>query len=290
MIGGKVKYIAVGSAAITEEILDFIAVYFGCVPVEGFGMTECYFTNTRHTSDLSPGSLGPPSVQVEQKLVSVPDLGYFVTDTPYPRGELLIRGALVTSGYYKEPQLSSQLLNSDGWLHTGDIAVFKPNGTIAIIDRVKNLFKLSIGEYISPEKIEGIIGRSHFVSQSLVYGTSGTNFIVAVVVPEPTTIIALAKSLKVVSDDASPTNIEVLATISASQTVTDAVYADIHKNFVGGNIPHYEIVKAISLSLVPLTVENGALTPTLKVRRKVAQELYKKNFEALIAKVGAQKQ
>jgi len=62
------------------------------------------------------------------------------------------------------------------------------------------------------------------------------------------------------------------------------------KNFVGGNIPHYEIVKAISLSLVPLTVENGALTPTLKVRRKVAQELYKKNFEALIAKVGAQKQ
>jgi len=254
-------------------------------------MTECYFTNSRPASDLSLGSLGPPSVALEQKLVSVPDLGYSVTDTPYPRGELLIRGAQVTPGYYKEPKLSNQLLDSEGWLHTGDIAIFKPNGTIAIVDRVKNLFKLSIGEYISPEKIEGIIGRSHFVAQSIVYGTSATNFIVAVVVPEPTTIIPLAKALKVVSDDASPTNVEVLASICSSEAVTDAVYADIHKNFVGGNIPNYEIVKAISLSIVPLTVENGALTPTLKVRRKVAEELYKKSFETLIAKVSlSQKQ
>jgi len=280
IIGGKVANMAVGSAAITNEILDFVTVYFGCNPTEGFGMTECFFTNVRHSCDFKTGSVGPPNVMIEQKLVSVPDLGYFVTDKPYPRGELLLRGSPVTLGYYKNPEQTQAAIDSEGWLHTGDVAAFKPNGTVMIIDRVKNLFKLSIGEYISPEKIEGIIGRSQFVSQSLVYGNSSMNFIVAVIIPELMTLAPLAKSLGL----GESTDPSAISSICNNQTVVDTVLADIQKQFAGANIPHYEIVKGICVSPVAFTVDNGALTPTLKLRRRQAQALHQASLDSLVAK------
>lgn len=109
---------------------------------------------------------------------------YEVTDKPYPRGELLLKGMPVFKGYYKNPEKTAEAFDEQGWFKTGDVVKVFENGSLKIIDRSKNIFKLSQGEYIAPEKIEGIFGLSPFIAQCLVYGNSFKNSCVAIVVPE----------------------------------------------------------------------------------------------------------
>ena len=97
-----------------------------------------------------------------------------------------MKGPSMFNGYFKRPDKTAECHDEEGWFHTGDVALVYPNGSIRIIDRSKNIFKLSQGEYIAPEKIENIFVLSHFVGQSFVYGDSLKNNVVAVVVPDVT--------------------------------------------------------------------------------------------------------
>lgn len=103
---------------------------------------------------------------------------------PLPRGEICFRGYNVFQGYFAQPKATAETIDEDGWVHTGDIGVFLPNGTLKIIDRKKNIFKLSQGEYIVPDKLENKYVQSHLIAQIFVYGDSLQNNLVAVVVPE----------------------------------------------------------------------------------------------------------
>lgn len=94
---------------------------------------------------------------------------YFSIDN---QGEVCVKGANVFSGYYKDPERTSEAIDANGWHHTGDVGMWLPNGTLKIIDRRKHTFKLSQGEYIVPEKIESIYNKSQFVCQNFVYGES----------------------------------------------------------------------------------------------------------------------
>lgn len=131
--------------------------------------------------DPKTGHVGPPLASCYVKLVDVPEMEYFASEGS---GEVCVKGPIVFQGYYKNDRLTAEVIDNEGWLHTGDVGSWLPNGTLAIIDRKKHIFKLSQGEYIVPEKIEGIYSRSQFVSQIFVYGEPIKSSLVAIIVPE----------------------------------------------------------------------------------------------------------
>ena len=119
--------------------------------LEGYGQTECTAVSfATAMGDNSYGHVGGPIPAIEFKLVDVPELNYFHTDKPHPRGEICIRGATIIPGYYKNPQKTAEAIDAEGWLHSGDIGMLVEGNAMRIIDRKKNIFKLSQGEYIAP--------------------------------------------------------------------------------------------------------------------------------------------
>jgi len=177
-LGGKVKYMTSGSAPINPETLNFLRIAFSAQVQEGYGHTEsCGITCITDAMDLTFGHVGGVAPSQELKLVDVPEMQYHATDkdeagVPCPRGEICIRGHNVFKGYYKNMKKTGETVDNDGWLHTGDIGVLFPNGALKIIDRKKNIFKLSQGEYVAPEKIENIYISIPHVAEVFVYGDS----------------------------------------------------------------------------------------------------------------------
>lgn len=201
-LGGRIRSICCGSAPISKEILSFLRIAFCCEIFEGYGSTEtCATASVTHPGEYRPGHLGAPFPCCEIKLVDVPEMNYLATD-PYPRGEICVRGGNVFQGYHKDPEKTKEALDEEGWCHTGDIGMIDEKGSIVVIDRKKNIFKLAqgelqgwecvrpqifgvgrplltvcmllfnLGEYIAPEKIENIYLKNTLFSQ--IYGKSCT--------------------------------------------------------------------------------------------------------------------
>ena len=153
IFGGNVRCMITGSAPIAKDVLDFLKVCF-CSPImEGYGMTETSGGSfITFVGDPMSGHVGGPLANVKVRLKDVPEMEYYSTSTP-PAGEICIQGPSIMQGYFKNPEKTAEVLQN-GWIHTGDVGVINPNGSVNIIDRVKNIFKLSQGEYIAPEKLE----------------------------------------------------------------------------------------------------------------------------------------
>lgn len=174
------------SAPIDPNVLDMLKVAFCCPVIEGYGLTETSGgSSITHTTDPVTGHVGGPLQCVKWRLMDIPEMSYLSTDKPYPRGELCMKGPAVFSGYYKRPDKTAEAFDSNGWFKTGDVAMVYPNGSVKIIDRSKNIFKLSQGEYIAPEKIENMLALSPMIAQSIIYGDSLRSCTVAIVVPNP---------------------------------------------------------------------------------------------------------
>ncbi|KAH7573749.1 hypothetical protein JRO89_XS03G0201900 [Xanthoceras sorbifolium] len=194
-LGGRVRFMGSGASPLSPDVMEFLKICFGGQVTEGYGMTEtsCIICSVNEGDSLV-AHVGSPNPACEVKLVDVPEMNYTSEDQPYPRGEICVRGPTVFPGYYKDEVQTKEVIDEDGWLHTGDIGLWLPGGRLKIIDRKKNIFKLAQGEYIAPEKIENVYAKCKFVAQCFVYGDSLNSTLVAVVSVEQDVLKAWAAS------------------------------------------------------------------------------------------------
>nr|CAB3219802.1 long-chain-fatty-acid--CoA ligase 1 [Phallusia mammillata] len=152
LVGGRVRFCITGAAPVSPDVLNFMRCALGIYFTEGYGQTEsCCGISITVPGDYESGSVGTPVLCNHLKLVDVPEKNYFAKDGV---GEICAKGANIFKGYYKDEEKTKEALDEDGWLHTGDVGKWLPNGSLKIIDRKKHIFKLSQGEYIAPEKVK----------------------------------------------------------------------------------------------------------------------------------------
>ncbi|CAI0460061.1 unnamed protein product [Linum tenue] len=201
-LGGRVRLMGSGASPLSPDVMDFLRVCFGCQVLEGYGMTETScIISIMDEGDYLSGHVGSPNPACEVKLVDVPEMNYTSQDQPYPRGEICARGPTIFQGYYKDQTQTREVIDEDGWLHTGDIGLWLDGGRLKIIDRKKNIFKLAQGEYIAPEKIENVYTKSRFVGQCFIYGDSFNSSLVAIVSVDPDVLTEWATSQGIKADD-----------------------------------------------------------------------------------------
>ncbi|CAF4138508.1 unnamed protein product [Rotaria magnacalcarata] len=158
MFGNKIERVVVSSAPLALEVADFFRAVFSCTFIECYGQTECIMGCWQSPNDTQSRETGIPTPVNHIKLIDIPEMGYL-----------------------KDEAKTHATIDDAGWLRTGDVGRWTTNNAMQIIDRHKNIYKLSQGEFIAPEKIEGIYGRSQFISQVYVYGDSLQNFPIAIV-------------------------------------------------------------------------------------------------------------
>ncbi|KAH7285771.1 hypothetical protein KP509_33G045300 [Ceratopteris richardii] len=259
-LGGRVRMMFSGASPLSPDVLDFLRICFGGIITEGYGMTEtACVISTCDIQDYTSGHVGAPNPACEVKLVDVPEMNYTSEDKSSPRGEICVRGPIIFKGYYKDEVQTKEIIDEEGWLHTGDIGAWLPGGRLKIIDRKKNIFKLAQGEYIAPEKIENVYSRSKYISQCFVYGDSFNSSLVAIAVVEPEEVSKWAKS----RGSKYSNDLEQLCKDAEMRAV---VLADMDSLGHEAKLRGFEFAKAVTLVPEPLTVESGLLTPTLKVK------------------------
>ena len=186
-------------------------------------------------------------------------------------GEILAKGPNIMMGYYKEPGLTAEVIDENGWFHTGDIGVIE-DGFIRVTDRKKEMFKTSGGKYVAPQLIENELKASHLIEQSMVIG-SGRKHPSAIVILNEDGVREWCRR-----HDIDFTNLEA---VSHDPQVIDRIWRDVHKANEG--FGSWEQVKKIIIGIEPFTIENGCLTPTFKLKRKPILERYAEQIEELYA-------
>ncbi|NXL93990.1 ACSL6 ligase, partial [Alectura lathami] len=241
---------------------------------EGYGQTECTAGCTFTTpGDWTSGHVGAPLPCNLIRLKDVEELNYFASKG---EGEICVKGPNVFKGYLKDEEKTTEALDPEGWLHTGDIGKWLPNGTLRIIDRKKHIFKLAQGEYIAPEKIENIYIRSDPVAQVYVHGDSLQAFLVGIVVPDSEVMPGWAKKR---GFDGT------YAELCKNKELQRAIMEDMVRLGKESGLHSFEQVKAIHIHSDMFSVQNGLLTPTLKAKRPELRDYFKKQIEELYSSI-----
>lgn len=246
-----------GSAALQPRLARFFNGA-GIVVKEGYGLTETSpviaVNSTRVPNMLRVGTVGRPINNVQVKIAE--------------DGEILAKGPNVMLGYYKQPELTAEVLR-DGWFHTGDIGEFR-DGFLAITDRKKEIFKTSGGKYVAPQVIENALKESLYIEQCMVIGEN-RNFPAALIVADLAgyKLHAQRKGIKVGSDE------EILN----SKDLHDLIALEIEKR--NGRFGKWEQIKAFRILPGAFTIDRGEITPTLKLKRKKILE----NYAHLVAEI-----
>uniref|UniRef100_A0A665X414 Arachidonate--CoA ligase n=1 Tax=Echeneis naucrates TaxID=173247 RepID=A0A665X414_ECHNA len=274
-LGGNLRFALTASAPISPTVLSFLRATLGCLIFEGYGQTECTAGCTfSMPGDWSAGHVGAPLPCAMVKLVDIPDMKYYANNG---EGEICIRGPSVFRGYLRDPERTAEALDSDGWLHSGDVGQWLPNGTLRIIDRKKHIFKLSQGEYIAPEKIENVLMRCVPVLQVFVHGDSLQSYLIGIVVPDPEVFVDWAKEQGFVGS---------YEELCQNPDVKKAVLEDMKAVGKEAGLKSFEQVKDLYLHPETFSVANGLLTPTLKSRRADIRRAFQEQISSMYSKTG----
>uniref|UniRef100_A0A671M5K9 Long-chain-fatty-acid--CoA ligase n=1 Tax=Sinocyclocheilus anshuiensis TaxID=1608454 RepID=A0A671M5K9_9TELE len=251
-VGGHVRMMLTGAAPISAPVLTFLRAALGCQTYLDIHCSGCVFTVC---------------------VCSLPEMNYYAAKG---EGEVCVRGPNVFKGYLKDPEKTKEALDEDGWVHTGDIGKWLPNGTLKIVDRKKHIFKLAQGEYIAPEKIENIYIRSEAVAQTFVHGDSLQACLVAIIVPDPDFLPGWAKKRGIEGS---------YEELCKNKEVKKAILEDIVKLGKESGLKSFEQVKDIALHTEMFSIQNGLLTPTLKAKRADLRNHFRKLIDELYSNI-----
>ncbi|GFP85440.1 long chain acyl-coa synthetase 2 [Phtheirospermum japonicum] len=270
-LGGRVRLMFSGAAPLPQHVEEFLRVACCCLFSQGYGLTESCAGCFTSIADVHPmmGTVGVPMPTIEARLESIPEMGYDALSS-VPRGEICIRGTTLFSGYYKRPDLTEEVV-VDGWFHTGDVGEWQPNGVMKIIDRKKNIFKLSQGEYVAVESIESVYSQSPLAASVWVYGDSFESFLVAVVVPEKKALENWAANYQEKGDFQS-----LCSNAKAKKYILD----ELNNTAKRHNLRGFEMLRAVHLEPVPFDIDRDLITPTFKLKRPQLYKYYKSRVQA----------
>jgi long-chain acyl-CoA synthetase len=248
-MGGRMRYAVSGGAPLAPEIAEFFAAC-GVTILEGYGMTECTTAATMNRPGANRiRTVGPALPGIELKIGDL--------------GEILIRGETVFGGYYRNPQATADALTEDGWLRTGDIGAIDADGYLRITDRLKDIIITAGGKNVSPQVIENSLKASPYVSQALVVGDNRP-YIVALLTVDKDEVASLG----------APDSPEVRAALQ--RTVEE----------VNATLGRVEQIKRFALLPRDFSVDEGEITPTLKLKRRICIEHFQAEVEQLYAGAG----
>ncbi|MGV0742475.1 carboxylic acid reductase [Mycolicibacterium sp. XJ870] len=234
LLGGRFISAMTGSAPISADLRAWLEQFLDLHVLEGYGSTEAGMV-------FFDDQVQRPPV-IDYKLVDVPDLGYFGTDKPHPRGELLVKTENLFPGYYKRPEVTAAVFDEDGFYKTGDIVAEIGPDQLKYVDRRNNVLKLAQGEFVTVAKLEAVFGNSPLVRQIYVYGNSAQPYLLAVVVP---------------TDDA-------LKRWPAAE-LKSQIAESLQKVARDAGLQSYEIPRDFLVETEPFTLENGLLTGIRKL-------------------------
>ncbi|OBH37738.1 oxidoreductase [Mycobacterium intracellulare] len=256
LLGGRFIFAMTGSAPTSPELKAWAESLLQMHLMDGYGSTEAGMV-------LFDGEIQRPPV-IDYKLVDVPDLGYFSTDRPHPRGELLLRTENMFPGYYRRPETTANVFDEDGYYRTGDVFAEIAPDRLVYVDRRNNVLKLAQGEFVTLAKLEAVFGNSPLIRQIYVYGNSSQPYLLAVVVP---TEEALADN-----------DIE-----SLKPKIADS----LQKVAKETGLQSYEVPRDFIIETTPFTLENGLLTGIRKLAWPKLKAHYGDRLEQIYADLAA---
>jgi long-chain acyl-CoA synthetase len=255
-LGGRLRFAVSGGAPLSREIAEFFHAA-GILILEGYGLTETCPVLTNNREDAFKfGSVGKPMPGVEVKIA--------------PDGEILGRGGNIATGYYKQPDATREVFLEDGWFSTGDIGRFDEDGFLFITDRKKDLIVTAGGMNIAPQNIENLLKGDPFISQVMVHGDRRP-YPVALITLNPEELAKFAREQGIMAGDPS--------VLAKHPKVIERVQRTVDQK--NSELQSYAKIKKFMILPEDFTVENGALTPTLKVKRKLISERHRPALDAL---------